>query len=98
VNTGLGIGNNSGIMGPPAAIGGNRAGGRPLLTGENGPELFTPGATGAIRPLGAVAVTQENHFGGGGGLDIATLIPILEENNKKVKGEILDAFDRGAFA
>lgn len=91
-------GGGGGFVGPPAAIGGFRKGGEPILTGERGPELFTPGASGSIRPLGAVSVTQENNFGGGGGVDIATLIPILEENNKKVKAEILDAFDRGSFA
>jgi len=85
-------------VGPPAAIGGNRRGGTPLLVGERGPEMFTPGASGAIRPLGAVSVTTENNFGGGGDLTAATLIPILEENNKRVKAEILDAFDRGSFA
>lgn len=86
-------------FGPPAAIGGIREGGTPLLVGERGPELFTPGATGSIRPVGAVNYESNISIGGGGnGLDVATLIPILEENNRKVKGEILDAFDRGAYA
>ena len=85
-------------IGPPAAIGGNRAGRQPILVGERGPELFTPGATGAVRPVGSVMMESNTTIGGGGGLDIATLIPILEENNRKVKGEILDALDRGAYA
>jgi hypothetical protein len=37
------------------------------------------------------------NINGGSNLDAATLIPILEENNRKVKAELLDAFDRGAF-
>lgn len=82
----------------PAAIGGNRAGGRQTLVGEKGPELYTPGATGAIRPIGALNFESNTTIGGGGGMDVATLIPILEENNRKVKAEILDAFDRGAYA
>jgi len=84
--------------GAPAAIGGNRAGGVPLLVGERGPEMFTPGATGAIRPLGAMSFESNTTIQGGNALDIATLIPILEENNRKVKGEMLDAFDRGSYA
>ena len=85
-------------IGPPGAIGGLRTGGQSLLVGERGPEMFTPGASGSIRPLGSVTVEQNNSFGGGGGITAATLVPILEENNKKVKADILDAFDRGAFA
>ena len=84
-------------LGPPAAIGGPRSA-QPLMVGERGPEVFSPGASGSIRPLGSVNIEQNNSFGGdGGGLTAATLVPILENNNKKVKAEILDAFDRGAF-
>ncbi len=79
------------------AIGIGRADMRGRVVGEFGPELFMPGASGSIRPLGAVTVEQQNTFGGGDSLNVATLIPILEENNKKVKAEILDAFDRGSF-
>lgn len=79
------------------AIGGPAAARSPYLVGESGPEVFTPGASGAIRPLGAVTVNSTLNVNGGSNLDAATLIPILEENNKKVKAELLDAFDRGAF-
>ncbi len=47
---------------------------------------------------GGVNITQINNFEGGGISDPATLIPILEENNRKLKAEILDGFDRGSFA
>ncbi len=43
----------------------------------------------------SVVVNQTNNFEGG--ITPATLIPILEENNRKVKGEFLDALDRGTF-
>ncbi len=68
-----------------------------FLVGEGGPELFTPGATGQVRPLGQLNFESNTTIGGGGGLDIATLLPILEENNKKLKAELFDAFDRGTF-
>lgn len=80
------------------AIGIGRTDNRARTVGENGPELFAPGASGSIRPLGSVSIETTNTFGGGDGLTAATLVPILEENNRKVKAEILDAFDRGAFA
>lgn len=46
-----------------ANFGGGRAGGGPVapgasyLVGERGPELFTPGGAGTVRPLGAGAMT-----------------------------------------
>lgn len=81
------------------AIGIGRTDNRARVVGERGPELFTPGATGAIRPLGALNFESNLNIGSNeGGLSLATLIPILEENNRKVKGEIVDAFDRGAYA
>ena len=98
---GGGIGNlfgfNPGTASVPGRrIGGPVAAGQTVLGGEGRPELFTPGATGSLRPLGAVTIQQEVNFGGGN-MDPATLIPILEENNRKLKAEIIDAFDRGAF-
>ncbi|WP_405284348.1 phage tail tape measure C-terminal domain-containing protein [Gaopeijia maritima] len=38
------------------AMGGPVSGGRPYLVGERGPELFVPGASGAIVPNGAVTI------------------------------------------
>jgi len=79
------------------AIGIGRTDSRSRVVGENGPELFTPGASGSIRPIGAASFEMHTNIEGGGNLDIATLIPILEENNKKLKGEMLEAFDRGSY-
>ena len=48
-------GYQSPIWGGPRAAGGPVASGRSYLVGERGPELFTPGASGAITPNGALA-------------------------------------------
>ncbi len=92
---------SSGGSGTPStagrAIGGSATAGQSVTVGERGAELFTPGASGSIRPLGAINFSPTTQIGGGGGVDIATLIPLLEENNKKVKSELLDEFDRGSF-
>jgi len=81
-----------------APIGIGRTDSRPRIVGENGPELFAPGASGSIRPLGAATFNMVTNISGGGNLDAATLIPILEENNRKLKGEFVDELRRGAFA
>ena len=94
--TNVGSGGGGGFGGF-RAVGGRVDPGRSFTVGERGREMFAPGSTGSVRPLGAVTVEQTNQFGGGSDLNIATLLPILEENNKKVKAEILDAFDRGSF-
>ena len=83
---------------PARAIGGT-VDRRTTLVGERGPELFTPGASGSIRPLGALNFAPVTNIGAGGdGINAATLVPLLEENNRKLKAELLDMFDRGAFA
>lgn len=82
---------------PGRRIGGPVGRGQSVQTAEGAPEVFTPGASGAMRPLGAISINQEVNFNGGNNLDPGTLIPILEDNNRKLKSEILDEFDRGAF-
>ena len=75
-------------------FGGARAGGGPVssgstyLVGENGPELFTPGASGSITP---------NHaLGGGGGVSVAVNIigapsqPQVEQRSDGNGGLTLD--------
>lgn len=42
----------SGFFGGPRAGGGDVSAGTPYLVGERGPEIFTPGASGAITPNG----------------------------------------------
>ena len=79
-------------------IGGPVQKGVPVRVGESGPEVFTPGASGAVRPAGNINFSPTTIIQGGSGLDINKLIPILEENNRKVKGEFVDELRRGKFA
>ncbi len=66
--------------------------------------LATPGERVTITPAGksggniTVNLHQENNFEGGGLSDPASLIPILEENGRKIKAEMLDGLRRGGFA
>lgn len=84
---------------PGRAKGGPVTAGAPYLVGEKGPELFVPGASGAIVPSGQMGgnfnfVTNINSTGA---LQPEKLIPILEANNRKVKGEFLDELNRGKY-
>lgn len=79
-------------------IGGPVQAGVPVRVGESGPEIFTPGASGAVRPMGEINFAPTTIIQGGSGLDINKLIPILDENNRKVKGEFVDELRRGKFA
>lgn len=84
------------------ASGGLVSGGTPYIVGESGPELFVPGGNGTIVPNGAGGGGNTFNFStvinNDGELDAATLIPILEENNYRLKSEFLDELDRGAFS
>ena len=84
------------------AHGGPIGAGEAKIIGEKGKELFVPGVSGTVIPnnkLGGntVIINQENNFNGAFA-DPSVFIPLLEENNQKLKGEILDGFDRGSFA
>ena len=86
------------------ATGGPVSGGTPYMVGEKGPELFVPGSSGSIIP---------NHrlgSGNGGGSPVivnynissgvnkAELMPILENERKRLKAEIPDMVRRcGAY-
>ena len=74
--------------------------GRSYIVGERGPEVFTAGTSGGITPLatpGGVAITQNNYISGSN-LGPEQMTRILEENNKKLKGEFLQELRRGAYA
>jgi hypothetical protein len=81
--------------------GGPLAAGQPAIVGESGPELFIPRSAGTVVPNrgggSVVNIFQNNSFEGTGPLEPATLIPLLEENNRKLKGEFVDELRRGAF-
>jgi hypothetical protein len=81
--------------------GGPLAAGQPSIVGEAGPELFIPKRAGTIVPGGRgaqVNIFQTNSFEGSGPLEPATLIPLLEENNRKLKAEFVDELRRGTFS
>jgi hypothetical protein len=82
------------------ALGGAVSAGQSVNVGEGGrPERFTPGAQGQIRPLTPGNFTFHNSFGGGGGdgLTMRTLLPILEQRDRQLTEQIIDQFDRGAL-
>jgi hypothetical protein len=84
------------------AMGGPVSGGSPYVVGEQGPELFVPHASGTIVP--------NNKMGGGGGggsgsvtvnyniaagVSRAELVPILDQERRRLKAEIPDMVRRG---
>jgi phage-related minor tail protein len=79
-------------------IGGPVGRGQSVIVGERGREVFTPGASGSVSPLGSITFAPVTNINGGSGLDVDSLIPILEENNRKVQGEFIDGLRRGKFA
>jgi hypothetical protein len=83
-------------QGPGAALGGFRRN-QPFIAGERGPELISPGAGMTVTPLQGATFMFETNINGGNGLDAATLVPILENNNRLLKAQFLEELDRGAF-
>jgi len=86
---------------PGRAMGGPVSGGSPYVVGEQGPELFVPHASGTIVP--------NNKMSGGGassggvtvnyniaaGVSRAELVPILDQERRRLKAEIPDMVRRG---
>jgi TP901 family phage tail tape measure protein len=66
-DTGTGNGSSGSWSGPTRASGGPVSRNTAYLVGENGPELFVPGASGSIIPNGALRGTRPSSYGGGGG-------------------------------
>jgi hypothetical protein len=83
------------------AMGGPVNAGTPYMVGEKGPELFVPSSSGSIVPNGAMGSSG----GGSGGVTVnyniaagvsrAELVPILEQERKRLKAEIPDMVRRG---
>lgn len=96
-----GAGALAGFLGLFKADGGPVSGGRPYIVGERGPELFVPGASGAIVPNSALAgaganVTVTLNVSTGVQqtvrAEIASLMPQISES---VKGAVSEARLRG---
>ena len=83
-------------LGPKAALGGFRRD-RPFIAGDRGPELIAPGTGATAIPLAGAVFNFQTNISSSGGLDAATLIPILDENNRKLKAEFIDQLRRGQF-
>ena len=83
------------------AEGGPVNAGSPYMVGEKGPELFVPHSSGSIVPNGAMGSSG----GGTGGVTVnyniaagvsrAELVPILEQERRRLKAEIPDMVRRG---
>jgi len=83
------------------AEGGPVSAGSPYVVGEKGPELFVPSSSGSIVPNGAMGSSG----GGSGGVTVnyniaagvsrAELVPILEQERRRLKAEIPDMVRRG---
>ena len=83
------------------AMGGPVNSGSPYVVGEKGPELFVPRSSGSIVPNGAMGSSG----GGAGGVTVnyniasgvsrSELVPILEQERKRLKAEIPDMVRRG---
>jgi len=97
----LAKGISSAILAGFRAEGGPVSAGSPYVVGEKGPELFVPSSSGSIVPNGAMGSSG----GGSGGVTVnyniaagvsrAELMPILEQERKRLKAEIPDMVRRG---
>ena len=99
----LAKGITSALLGVPMlAMGGPVSAGSPYVVGEKGPELFVPSSSGSIVP------NSKMSSGGGGGMGGVTvnyniaagvsrseLVPILEQERRRLKAEIPDMVRRG---
>ena len=103
VTTQIAKGITGAILGIPGlAMGGPVSAGSPYVVGERGPELFVPSSSGSIVP------NSKMSSGGGGGMGGVTvnyniaagvsrseLVPILEQERRRLKAEIPDMVRRG---
>jgi len=84
------------------AMGGPVASGSPYVVGEKGPELFVPHASGTIVPNNKMAGGSGSGSGSvtvnyniAAGVSRAELVPILDQERRRLKAEIPDMVRRG---
>ena len=87
---------------PFKAMGGPVSSGSPYVVGEKGPELFVPHASGTIVPNNKMGSSGGSGSGGvtvnykiAAGVSRAELVPILEQERRRLKAEIPDMVRRG---
>ena len=87
---------------PGRAMGGPVSGGSPYVVGEKGPELFVPHASGTIVPNNKMGSSGGGGSGGvtvnyniAAGVSRAELVPILDQERRRLKAEIPDMVRRG---
>lgn len=86
----------------PRAMGGPVSSGSPYVVGEQGPELFVPHASGTIVPNNKMGSGGGSGAGGvtinyniASGVSRAELVPILDQERRRLKAEIPDMVRRG---
>ena len=83
------------------AEGGPVGAGGAYVVGEKGPELFVPSSSGSIVPNGAMGSSGGNtggvtvNYNIAAGVSRAELVPILEQERRRLKAEIPDMVRRG---
>jgi hypothetical protein len=83
------------------AMGGPVSAGSPYVVGEKGPELFVPSSSGSIVPNGAMGSSGGSaggvtvNYNIAAGVSRAELVPILEQERRRLKAEIPDMVRRG---
>jgi len=83
------------------AMGGPVNAGSPYMVGEKGPELFVPSSSGSIVPNGAMGSSGGSaggvtvNYNIAAGVSRAELVPILEQERRRLKAEIPDMVRRG---
>ena len=87
---------------PFMAMGGPVSAGSPYVVGEKGPELFVPHASGTIVPNHKMGSSGGGGSGGvtvnyniAAGVSRAELVPILDQERRRLKAEIPDMVRRG---
>ena len=87
---------------PFMAMGGPVSSGSPYVVGEKGPELFVPHASGTIVPNNKMGSSGGGGSGGvtvnyniAAGVSRAELVPILDQERRRLKAEIPDMVRRG---